>query len=94
MTEACSKCGVVQDPEHPSCVHMAARKGGLRTVKNRGPEFYRAIGRKGGRTNAALRGRIGGQRVRELIERGRARDADSEPVVALTAQPRIREDAS
>jgi general stress protein YciG len=44
-------------------VREAGRKGGMATSKTHGHEFYEAIGHKGGSK--------GGQRVRELIERGK-----------------------
>jgi len=44
-------------------VEEAGRKGGEKTAKTHGKEFYEEIGHKGGSK--------GGQRVRELIERGK-----------------------
>jgi general stress protein YciG len=44
-------------------VREAGRKGGLATSKSHDHEFYEQIGHKGGSK--------GGQRVRELIERGK-----------------------
>ncbi len=44
-------------------VREAGRKGGLATSKGHGHDFYEEIGHKGGSK--------GGQRVRELIERGK-----------------------
>ncbi len=44
-------------------VKEAGRKGGLATSRTHGHDFYEAIGHKGGSK--------GGQRVRELIERGK-----------------------
>jgi uncharacterized protein len=41
-------------------VREAGRRGGNTTKERHGPEFYRSIGHKGG------------QKVRELIEKGRA----------------------
>ena len=41
-------------------VREAGRRGGTTTKERHGPEFYREIGHKGG------------QKVRELIERGKA----------------------
>jgi general stress protein YciG len=64
--ETCPKCGTVQDPEHPVCVHMVGRKGG-REVAKRGPEFYAAIGQKGGATNFA---RHGAEAMRAIGKRG------------------------
>jgi general stress protein YciG len=47
-------------------VEEAGRLGGAKVASERGREFYEEIGRKGGEK--------GGQRVRELIERGRRRE--------------------
>ncbi|MFA5927285.1 MAG: Em GEA1 (EM1) [Patescibacteria group bacterium] len=44
-------------------VKEAGRKGGERTSKTHGRDFYEEIGRKGGAK--------GGQRVKELIEAGK-----------------------
>ena len=49
-------------------VEEAGRKGGLRTSETHGEEFYSEIGRKGGK----IGGPKGGQRVRRLIEEGKA----------------------
>jgi uncharacterized protein len=49
-------------------VEEAGRKGGLKTAETHGQEFYSEIGRKGGK----IGGPKGGQRVRRLIEEGRA----------------------
>ncbi|MDI6897553.1 hypothetical protein [Methanocella conradii] len=46
-------------------VREAGRKGGLATSRTHGHEFYESIGHKGGSK--------GGQRVRELIARGKER---------------------
>jgi len=51
-------------------VAEAGRKGGLRTSATHGEEFYSEIGRKGGR----IGGPKGGQRVRKLIEEGKAHE--------------------
>ncbi len=44
-------------------VEEAGHKGGEKTARTHGHEFYEEIGHKGGSK--------GGQRVRELIERGK-----------------------
>jgi uncharacterized protein len=49
-------------------VEEAGRKGGLRTAETHSGEFYSEIGRKGGR----IGGPKGGQRVRKLIQEGKA----------------------
>jgi general stress protein YciG len=49
-------------------VEEAGRRGGLKTSETHGEEFYSEIGRKGGR----IGGPKGGQRVRKLIEAGKA----------------------
>ncbi len=48
-------------PRRAMTVSEAGRKGGITVRDERGHAFYEEIGRKGG------------QRVRELIERGKAR---------------------
>lgn len=48
-------------------VREAGRKGGEATARTHGHEFYEEIGHKGG----AAGGPRGGQRVRELIEKGK-----------------------
>ena len=48
-------------------VEEAGRKGGEKTAKTHGHEFYEEIGHKGGEVG----GRKGGQRVKELIEEGK-----------------------
>jgi uncharacterized protein len=48
-------------------VSEAGRKGGIAVRDERGHAFYEEIGRKGG------------QKVRELIERGKSRAAREEP---------------
>ncbi len=48
-------------------VEEAGRRGGEKVASERGHAFYEEIGRKGGEAG----GRKGGQRVKELIERGR-----------------------
>jgi uncharacterized protein len=51
-------------PERKSMtVGEAGQKGGQKTAQSHGHGFYEEIGQKGGRK--------GGQRVKELIERGR-----------------------
>ena len=49
-------------------VEEAGRRGGLKTAETHGQEFYSEIGRKGGK----IGGPRGGQRVRKLIEEGKA----------------------
>jgi general stress protein YciG len=51
-------------------VAEAGRRGGLKTSQTHGEEFYSEIGRKGGR----IGGPKGGQRVRKLIEEGKAHE--------------------
>jgi len=53
-------------------VEEAGRRGGLRTAATHGQEFYSEIGRKGGR----IGGPKGGQRVRKLIQEGKAREGE------------------
>ncbi len=48
-------------------VEEAGHKGGERTAKTHGKEFYEEIGHKGGEKG----GHKGGQRVKELIEKGK-----------------------
>ncbi|HOJ22008.1 MAG TPA: Em GEA1 (EM1) [Armatimonadota bacterium] len=48
-------------------VREAGRKGGEATARTHGHEFYEEIGHKGGE----IGGPRGGQRVRELIEKGK-----------------------
>lgn len=48
-------------------VGEAGRKGGEKTAKTHGKEFYETIGHKGGEVG----GKKGGERVRELIEEGK-----------------------
>lgn len=62
-------------------VREAGRRGGKRTSKTRGREFYQEIGRKGGEHTSAADeefysdiGRRGGQKVRRLIEKGQDHD--------------------
>jgi general stress protein YciG len=52
-------------------VAEAGRKGGLKTAKTHGEEFYSEIGRKGGK----IGGPKGGQRVRKLIAEGKLHEA-------------------
>ena len=49
-------------------VEEAGRRGGLRTSETHGGEFYSEIGRKGGK--------IGGQRVRKLIQEGKEHEEE------------------
>jgi len=49
-------------------VQEAGRRGGLRTAETHGEEFYSERGRKGGK----IGGPRGGQRVRKLIQEGKA----------------------
>ena len=51
-------------------VEEAGRLGGEKTSETHGEEFYREIGRKGGR----IGGPKGGQRVRKLIQEGKAHE--------------------
>lgn len=48
MIVKCPRCGAKQDPEHPNCIHMVGRKGGLaakQVVQARyGKEHYRRAG--------------------------------------------------
>ncbi len=55
-------------------VQEAGRRGGLRTSETHGEEFYSEIGRKGGR----IGGPKGGQRVRKLIQEGKAQEDKEE----------------
>jgi general stress protein YciG len=48
-------------------VEEAGRRGGEKVAATRGHEFYEEIGRKGGLAG----GHKGGQRVKELIEKGK-----------------------
>ncbi len=48
-------------------VEEAGRKGGEKVASERGHEFFEEIGRKGGEAG----GHKGGQRVKELIEKGK-----------------------
>ncbi len=48
-------------------VEEAGRKGGEKTARTHGHEFYEEIGHKGGE----IGGKKGGQRVKELIEEGK-----------------------
>jgi general stress protein YciG len=53
-------------PEHRDkdmTVREAGHKGGEATKETHGHEFYEEIGRKGGK--------VGGEKVRELIEQGK-----------------------
>jgi len=64
-------------------VREAGRKGGQKVKETRGPEFFREIGRKGGQATAKAHGhefyqeigrkggQKGGQRVKQLIEKGK-----------------------
>jgi uncharacterized protein len=49
-------------------VEEAGRKGGEKTAREKGPEFYSEIGSKGGQK--------GGPRVRELIEEGKEHEEE------------------
>jgi uncharacterized protein len=53
-------------------VEEAGRRGGLRTAETHGGEFYSEIGRKGGK----IGGPKGGQRVRRLIQEGKAHEQE------------------
>jgi hypothetical protein len=48
-------------------VKEAGHKGGEKTAKTHGHEFYEEIGHKGGEKG----GEKGGQKVKELIEKGK-----------------------
>ena len=48
-------------------VSEAGHRGGEKTAKTHGHEFYEEIGRKGGEAG----GEKGGRRVKELIEKGK-----------------------
>lgn len=64
-------------------VREAGRKGGQKVKESHGPEFFREIGRKGGQATAKAHGhefyqeigrkggQKGGQRVKQLIEKGK-----------------------
>ena len=60
-------------------VGEAGRRGGQRTAKTHGHEFYEDIGRKGGETTSEKYGtpfyeeigHKGGQKVRQLIQEGK-----------------------
>jgi general stress protein YciG len=66
-------------------VREAGQKGGEKTSETHGKEFYENIGHKGGETTAKTHGHEfyenighkggekGGQRVKELIEKGKGR---------------------
>jgi hypothetical protein len=51
-------------------VQEAGQKGGERTASTHGHEFYSEIGQKGGE--------IGGQRVRDLVEKGKEHEQEEE----------------
>jgi len=55
-------------------VEEAGRKGGEKTAKTHGKEFYEEIGHKGGE----IGGKKGGQRVKELIEEGKEAEEKNE----------------
>jgi len=60
-------------------VSEAGRRGGERTARTHGHEFYEEIGRKGGETTSEKYGtpfyeeigQKGGQKVKQLIEQGK-----------------------
>ncbi len=52
-------------------VEEAGRKGGEKVASERGHEFYEEIGKKGGE----IGGPKGGERVRELIEKGKEKES-------------------
>jgi len=52
-------------------VQEAGQRGGEATSKTHGHEYYEEIGHKGGEAG----GKKGGQRVRELIEEGKEKEA-------------------
>jgi len=51
-------------------VEEAGRRGGQKTAETHGEQFYSEIGRKGGR----IGGPKGGQRIRKLIQEGKAHE--------------------
>ena len=53
-------------------VAEAGRRGGMKTAETHGEEFYSEIGRKGGK----IGGPKGGQRVRSLIQAGKAHEEE------------------
>ena len=72
-------------------VEEAGRMGGEKTAETHGPEFYSEIGSKGGserakqhegsaeaagKTSLEEAGHRGGQRVRKLIEEGKAHEVE------------------
>lgn len=66
----CPKCGIEQDPDEPTCIHMVGKKGGrVASAK----QDMRALGKMGGDAVKAKRGlgfyqeigRKGGQAVRD-----------------------------
>lgn len=58
---------MAQKRDEGMTVSEAGHRGGEKTAKTHGHEFYEEIGRKGGQVG----GEKGGQRVRELIEKGK-----------------------
>ncbi len=71
-------------------VREAGRRGGTKVREKYGPEFYKEIGRKGGSATWETHGREfyqkigkmggekGGARVRDLIAKGKAAQAEEE----------------
>jgi uncharacterized protein len=55
--------GNEKDKKGSMTVEEAGRLGGEKVASERGHEFYEEIGKKGGQ--------VGGQRVKELIEKGK-----------------------
>jgi hypothetical protein len=64
--------GLSREKKGKMTVEEAGRKGGLKTAETHGEEFYSEIGRKGGK----IGGPKGGQRVRKLIEVGKAHEEE------------------
>jgi uncharacterized protein len=62
----------VEEKKGKMTVEEAGRRGGLKTSETHGEEFYSEIGRKGGR----IGGPKGGQRVRKLIQEGKAHEEE------------------
>ncbi|HMK45070.1 MAG TPA: Em GEA1 (EM1) [Methanocella sp.] len=54
---------MVENEKKEMSVKEAGHKGGEKTAKTHGHEFYEEIGHKGGEK--------GGQKVRELVEKGK-----------------------
>jgi hypothetical protein len=59
-----------KDNKGSMSVQEAGQKGGERTASTHGHEFYSEIGHKGGE----IGGHKGGQRVKDLIEKGKKQE--------------------